>query len=156
LHVYPQANGLFSTAAGLPAVIGLLLAFAGVYGVVAFVMTQRTREFGIRMALGATAGRIMRSVVGHAIRTATLAAAVGLLGTAGAMRGIAAISGLRPVISPSIYTAAAVIVVVAAAVASLIPARRACSIRRRRCGPSSRGGSLCRWPVHRPNRLVKA
>jgi hypothetical protein len=115
----------FSTASSLPAAIGLLLAFAGVYGVVAFVMTQRTREFGIRMALGATAGRIVRSVVGKAIRTAMLAAALGLLGTAGAMRGIAAISNLRPVISPSIYAAGAVIVVVAAAVASLIPAMRA-------------------------------
>ena len=116
---------LFSTASGLPAAIGLLLAFAGVYGVVAFLMTQRTREFGIRMALGATAGRIVRNVVSNAIRTATLAAVLGLFGTAGIMRGIAAISGLRPVISPSIYTAGALIVVVAAAIASLIPAMRA-------------------------------
>jgi predicted permease len=116
---------LFSTASGLLAAMGLLLAFAGVYGVVAFLMTQRTREFGIRMALGATAGRIVRNVVSDAIRTATLAAVLGLCGTAGIMRGIAAISGLRPVISPSIYTVGAVIVVVAAAIASLIPAMRA-------------------------------
>jgi predicted permease len=116
---------LFSTASGMPAAIGLLLAFAGVYGVVAFLMTQRTREFGIRMALGATAGRIVRNVVSNAIRTATLAAVLGLFGTAGIMRGIAAISGLNPVISPSIYIAGAVIVVVAAAIASLIPATRA-------------------------------
>jgi len=115
----------FSTASSLPAAIGLLLAFSGVYGVVALVMTQRTREFGIRIALGATPSRVVRTVVGHTIRTATLAAALGLLGTAGAMRGIAAISSLRPVISPSIYVASAVIVVLAATVASLIPAMRA-------------------------------
>jgi predicted permease len=115
----------FSTASSLPAAIGLLLAFSGVYGVVALLMTQRTREFGIRIALGATPGRVVRSVVGQAIRTATLAAALGLLGTAGAMRGIAAISNLRPVISLSVYFAGAVIVVLAATVASLIPAMRA-------------------------------
>ena len=116
---------MFSTASGLPAAIGLMLAFAGVYGVVAFLMAQRTREFGIRMALGATAARIVRNVVGDAIRTATLAAALGLLGTVGIMRGIAAITGLRPIISPSIYTAGVVIVIVAAAMATLIPAMRA-------------------------------
>src|SRR5206468_4131642 len=104
---------------------GCCWTFAGVYGVVAFLMTQRTREFGIRMALGATAGRIVRNVVSNAIRTATVAAVLGLLGTAGIMRGIAAISNLRPVISLPIYTAGAVIVVVAAAIASLIPAMRA-------------------------------
>ena len=88
-------------------------------------MAQRTREFGIRMALGATAGRIVRNVVGNAIRTGDPGCGCGAAGTAGIMRGIAAVSGLKPVVSPSIYAAGAVIVVVAAAIASLIPAMRA-------------------------------
>jgi ABC-type lipoprotein release transport system permease subunit len=57
-----------------------------------------------------------------------LAAVLGLLGTAGIMRGVAAVSNLRPVISPSIYIAGVVIVVVAAALASLIPAMRATNL----------------------------
>lgn len=112
----------FSTVAVIPAVIGVLLSFAGTYGVVAFVMTQRRREFGIRMALGATAGHIMQSVVGGTVRTAIIAAAIGLAATAGLIRLVSAIVGLVPVIDPWIYAAGAVVVVAAAAAASLVPA----------------------------------
>jgi predicted permease len=115
----------FSAGSGLPAAIGLLLAVAGVYGVVAFVMAQRTREFGVRMALGATAGSIVRSVVGHAVRTAALAAALGLAGTAAVLRGIGAFSNFEPDVGLPIYAAGGLVVVAAAAAASLIPAMRA-------------------------------
>jgi hypothetical protein len=115
----------FSTAALIPAVIGLLLAFAGTYGVVAFIMVQRTREFGIRMALGASAGRIIRSVVGHTVSTALIAAAVGLATTVVVIRGAGALLHVVPVIDVRIYAAGVAVVVVASALASLIPALRA-------------------------------
>ncbi|MFA5910555.1 MAG: FtsX-like permease family protein [Vicinamibacterales bacterium] len=112
----------FSTIAAIPAVIGVLLSFAGTYGVVAFVMAQRRREFGIRMALGATAGHIMKSVVGGTVRTAIVAAAIGLAATFGLIRGVSAVVGLVPVIDPWIYGAGTAVVIVAAAAASLLPA----------------------------------
>ena len=115
----------FSTASAIPAVIGLLLSFAGVYGVVAFVMIQRTREFGIRMALGASAGQIMRSVVGSTVQTALVAAAVGAVATVALIRGGGALMGLTPAIDLSIYVAGVAVVVLAAAAASLGPAMKA-------------------------------
>jgi hypothetical protein len=112
----------FSTIAVIPAVIGVLLSFAGTYGVVSFVMAQRRREFGIRMALGATAGHIMKSVVGGTVRTAIVAAAIGLAATVGVIRGVSAVVGLVPVIDLWIYGAGAVVVIIAAAAAALLPA----------------------------------
>ncbi len=119
------AFGAFSAASGAPAVIGLLLAFAGVYGVVAFVMTQRTREFGIRMALGASAGQIMQSVVGSTVRTALVAAGLGVVATAALIRGAAALFGITPITDLPIYAAGVAVVVLAAAAAATIPAMRA-------------------------------
>lgn len=116
------AFNAFSTIAVIPAVAGVLLSFAGTYGVVAFVMTQRRREFGIRMAIGATAGHIVTSVVGGTIRTAIVAAAIGLAATVGLIRAASAVLGLVPVIDIWTYGAGAVVVVAAAAVASLVPA----------------------------------
>jgi predicted permease len=115
----------FSTVAVVPAVIGVLLSFSGTYGVVAFLMTQRTREFGIRMALGATAAHIMKGVVGGTIRIAIVAALVGLAATIGLIRGASAIFGIVPVIDVWIYGAGVVVVVAASAAASLLPAMRA-------------------------------
>jgi putative ABC transport system permease protein len=119
------AFNAFSTIAVVPAVIGVLLSFAGTYGVVAFLMTQRTREFGIRMALGATAGHIMQSVVGGTVRIAIAAAVIGLAATIGLIRGASAVFGIVPVINPWIYGAGVVVVVAASAFAALLPAMRA-------------------------------
>jgi predicted permease len=117
-----------STMAMIPAVIGVLLSFGGTYGVVAFVMTQRTREFGIRMALGATAQHIMTGVVGGTVRTAIIAAVVGLAATAGLVRGASAILGVAPSVDAWIYGSGAVVVVAASAAAALLPALRAIRI----------------------------
>jgi predicted permease len=115
----------FSAAAVIPAVLGLVLAFAGTYGVVAFVMAQRTREFGIRMALGASAVDIIGGVVGSTVRTGFFAAAFGLAATVAAIRGASAVFDIVPVIGLGIYATSVFVVVLASAVAALLPAMRA-------------------------------
>ena len=76
MNVWETINQLLIIFAG----IGLLLSALGIYGVITRLMTQRTGEIGIRMALGAQLGDIMRLVLGGGVRLALLGTAVGLLG----------------------------------------------------------------------------
>ncbi|GMV07282.1 MAG: hypothetical protein AMXMBFR53_35570 [Gemmatimonadota bacterium] len=63
-------------------VLGLTIAAIGLYGTTSYAVTQRTREFGVRMALGSTAGDVVRSVVGHGLRLAGMGVALGALACA--------------------------------------------------------------------------
>jgi len=105
--------------------LALLLATVGVYGLKAYDVSRRTREIGIRIALGATAGDIARLVVGEGARTAAVGLAIGLL-LAAAVGKLA--SGLLYRVSPFdplVMAAAAAVLTAAALAASYIPARRA-------------------------------
>ena len=62
-------------------VIGLCLAAVGLYGVLAFIVTQRTQEIGVRIALGSTGAAILRLILGHAIRWTAVGTAIGLAGS---------------------------------------------------------------------------
>jgi hypothetical protein len=73
----------FYAAASFLSVVGLLLAFTGTHAVVAFLVTRRTREFGIPIALGATTGRIVSGILKETLRTALLGIAAGLVIAAG-------------------------------------------------------------------------
>ena len=75
---------------GLFAAMGLLLSAIGLYGVVSFVVAQRTPEIGVRMALGATPGAVVRLVLGHAARWTFAGAALGIVGSLFAARLLAA------------------------------------------------------------------
>jgi putative ABC transport system permease protein len=108
--------------------VALLLASVGVYGVIAYGVTQRLREFGIRIALGATRSGVLRMVVGQGVSTATIGAAIGLvvaLGFSGVISSMVYGVAPRDVVS---IAGALVIMLLVALVASYIPARRASSV----------------------------
>ena len=124
-----MAGDRFNTALfGGFAALALLLAAAGVYGVVSSVVAQRTREIGLRMALGAGRAQVLRAVLWDGM-TAVLGGAV--LGVAGAglvgrlMRGM--VYGIGAV-DPAVFLSAALTLVGAAFLACLVPARRAASV----------------------------
>jgi ABC-type antimicrobial peptide transport system permease subunit len=109
-------------------VLALVLATLGVYGVMAYAVSQRTREIGIRMALGAQAADVLRMVVGGGAIIAAAGVAVGLLGAfavSRVMQGI--LFGVRPG-DPVTFGAVAALLLGTALLASWLPARRAARV----------------------------
>jgi predicted permease len=110
---------------GAFALLALFLAAVGLYGVLSQLVAQRTREIGIRMALGASAGRVLGLVVGRGMALTGLAVALGLAGAAGLSRLLTSLLfGVRP-LDPLTFAAAAAVLAAAALVACWLPARRA-------------------------------
>ena len=121
----PRFNAaLLSLFAGM----GLLLAVVGIYGVVSFLVTQRTQEIGVRMALGATPGDILRLVSGRSMRPVLVGV---LLGLACAMTASRLLTTLlfevRPD-DPLTFASVAVLLVATSLLATYIPARRATKV----------------------------
>ena len=103
----------------------LLLAALGTYGVVAFAVQQRTREFGIRLAIGADAARVRGLVLAQAAKLVGLGAAVGLAGALAAGRLVTTLLfGVTPFDVAS-YAAAVLVLSLAVLAAAWWPARRA-------------------------------
>jgi hypothetical protein len=114
-----------ATASTIFAVSGLVLAALGTYGVLAYLVSARTREFGIRQALGATPRQVLWMVLADGARLAAAGLAIG-----GAL-SIAAVRALRSVVTetsgvpPELPWIIAGLLIVTAAIAALMPARRA-------------------------------
>jgi putative ABC transport system permease protein len=107
------------------AAVALLLAMAGVYGVMAYTVSQRVPEIGVRMALGATPGDILRMIVGQGAKLAGIGLGIGIalaLGASRLLQGL--LFGVTPR-DPAILAAVMVLVAVAALCACYIPGRRA-------------------------------
>ena len=112
---------LFGIFAGL----ALLLACVGIYGVLAYATSQRVPEFGVRMALGASAGDIVRLVLRHSLAMVFTGVGVGLIGALVAARLlIRLVEGVRSM-EPAAFALMIVVLIAAALFASLLPARRA-------------------------------
>jgi putative ABC transport system permease protein len=119
---------LFMLLIGGFSAVALLLAAIGIYGVMTFTVSQRTRELGIRVALGAVRQDVFRLVVGRAMTLTGLGLAVGLLGAAAATRLLRqSLFGVRPT-DPVTYAAIAALVCAVALAASWLPARRAARV----------------------------
>jgi predicted permease len=113
---------------GLLAGIALLVAVTGVYGVVAYSVVQRTREIGLRIALGARHSQVIVDVVRASAGPVAVGIAIGLCGAAVATRAVASVLFETEPIHPTIFSATALVLAVTALVAAWIPARRAARI----------------------------
>ena len=113
---------------GLFASTGLLLAAVGLYGVMAFLVTERTREIGVRIALGATPPAIARLVLSHAARWTLGGALVGLAGAVAATRLLKTMLFGVAERDPATLLGAALILVAVALLAAWIPSRRAAAV----------------------------
>jgi len=118
----------FSVAASLLGVVGLLFAYSGTHAVVSFLVVQRTREFGVRMALGASAWRIVWGMLVETSRTAAIGLAAGLAVAAGLMRLFRSSNAILPAFGARPFVVGAAIVAVATAVAALAPLHAAARI----------------------------
>jgi predicted permease len=103
----------------------LLLAMAGIYGVMAYSVTQRRREIGVRAALGATPGRILRTILGQGLFTTAVGVAIGVAAAMGLTRTLATLLFEVKPTDPLTFAAVVALLVVVAALACYIPARRA-------------------------------
>lgn len=117
-----------ATLLGLFAGLALALAAIGVYGVVAYLVGQRTQEIGVRRALGATAADVLAMLVREAMRPVVLGMSMGVVGAIGMTRALAAMLYGVSTTDVWTYVAACVVLGTAALTASIIPARTALDV----------------------------
>ena len=110
------------------AFIALMMAAVGTYGVMAYVVARRTQEIGVRVALGATTGMVLRLVMGGALRLATIGVAIGLVGAALLGRAMQAVLVDTNPADPMILAGAAALLVSVGLLAGWLPARRAARV----------------------------
>jgi putative ABC transport system permease protein len=119
---------LFAVLLGAVAGVAAALAFVGIYGVTAYTVSQRTREIGIRMALGAEPSRVRRMVVAQCLSIAGCGIAIGLVAAAilsRSLRGL--LFGIEP-LDALTFASVTVVFVIVVGVAAWLPSRRATAI----------------------------
>jgi putative ABC transport system permease protein len=119
---------LYAVLLGIFAAIAVALAMVGMYGVMAYTVANRAREIGIRMALGAQRGDVIRLVVRQGIAMITVGLAIGIVTATIVTRYLESLLfGLTP-LDPATFLAASVMFALVAACASYLPARRAATV----------------------------
>jgi ABC-type antimicrobial peptide transport system permease subunit len=108
--------------------MALLLSLIGIYGVISYAVSQRTREIGIRMALGVKSAEVQRMFVGHGLVLAGIGAGVGIGVAVGLTRLMSSLLFRVSPLDGATYVAVSVVLVAAAVLASYLPARRAAAL----------------------------
>jgi len=116
---------LYLTLFGLFALLAVLLAAIGLYGLIAYSVTQRTREFGIRYALGAQVRDVLRLVMGQGARLTAFGLALGLLAAAGVARLMETLLFRTTAYDPIVFGVVVFVLAVIGLLAALLPALRA-------------------------------
>jgi putative ABC transport system permease protein len=120
-----QQWNLYSWLLGLFAALALVLAMAGIYGVISYAVTARTQEFGIRLALGADGSRLLRLVLSHGAVLIALGLIVGAAGAVALTRLLKSLLAGVSTFDPATFAVAGVLLAAIALVGCLVPARRA-------------------------------
>jgi predicted permease len=113
---------------GIAGAMALVLGVIGIYGVISYIVSQRRREIGIRLALGAQQGELKRMLLRYGLALAGMGVVIGLAAAAGLMQMMTSLLfGISP-LDPLTYAAVPVVLVIAAVLASYLPARRAAAV----------------------------
>ncbi len=107
------------------ALLALLLAAVGIYGVLSYLVGQRTREIGVRMALGASSRQVLQMVVGQGLVAVALGLGVGIAGALALSRVVRSLLDNVSPTDPVAFAVAPVVLALVALAASMLPARRA-------------------------------
>jgi predicted permease len=120
--------GLFGWLFSAFGAVALLLAVTGVYGLLAYAVSQRTQEIGVRVALGAMRRDVIGMIVGQGLKLAIVGVAIGVVGALGVTRVIASfLYNITPT-DPSTFIGASLFLILLAALASYVPTRRATAV----------------------------
>jgi ABC-type antimicrobial peptide transport system permease subunit len=110
------------------ALIALALSATGIYGVLSYLAAQRTREIGIRMALGAPAGAVLSLILQQGMALILIGTAIGLAGAFALTRLIKTMLFGVSATEPSVFAGAAIMLILTALLAAYIPGRRATKV----------------------------